>query len=144
MATGLGGRRHERCDQLPFFIGYVAAIAKVVAVVPRSRFGRPHRGIQEKGNFSLDSIGLQKFKTQLCVSRRSLRYGRDFNHLYPLPLTVNGATVDPNSIWSALDSDPFIFAGSWDTDARLCLQAQSPRPCTILAAVIGMQTSERT
>lgn len=74
---------------------------------------------------------------------QGLQFGKDFNSLYPLPLTVKGAPVAPNSIWSALDSDPFMFAGTWDTDSRLCLQAQSPRPCTILAAVIGMETIDR-
>lgn len=88
---------------------------------------------------SIDHLGIILSNTHA----QGLQYGRDFDHLSPLPLTINGAPVDPDSIWAALDSDPFMFAGSWNTDARLCLQAQSPRPCTILAAVIGMDTQER-
>lgn len=89
---------------------------------------------------SIDQIGVILSNTHA----QGLKYGRDFNNLYPIPLNMNGVAVDPNYIWPALDADPFAFAGSWDVDSRLCLQAQSPRPCTILAAVIGMQTVDVT
>ena len=39
------------------------------------------------------------------------------------------------------DSDSECFPGSWDTDARLCLKAIAPRPCTVLAVVIEGQVS---
>jgi hypothetical protein len=33
--------------------------------------------------------------------------------------------------------------GSWNTDARLCLLAQAPFPCTVGAVVIGLETREK-
>ena len=32
---------------------------------------------------------------------------------------------------------------SWQTDARLCLLAQAPNPCTVGGVVIGLTTHER-
>jgi hypothetical protein len=33
--------------------------------------------------------------------------------------------------------------GEWNTDARLCLLAQAPAPCTVGGVVTGMTTNER-
>jgi hypothetical protein len=30
------------------------------------------------------------------------------------------------------------FPGTWTTDARVCLQAQAPRPATVVAVTIDM------
>jgi hypothetical protein len=32
--------------------------------------------------------------------------------------------------------------GYWTTDARLCLQAVAPLPCTVVGTIIGMATAE--
>jgi hypothetical protein len=32
--------------------------------------------------------------------------------------------------------------GEWKTDARLCLKATAPRPCMVMAAVVGITTNE--
>ena len=37
--------------------------------------------------------------------------------------------------------DMMSFPGEWNTDSRLCLKAAAPRPCTVLAAVVGVETS---
>jgi hypothetical protein len=34
--------------------------------------------------------------------------------------------------------------GSWQTDARLCLLAQAPNPCTVGGVVIGLTTHEKS
>jgi hypothetical protein len=34
--------------------------------------------------------------------------------------------------------------GAWNTDARLCLLAQAPAPCTVGAVVIGLETREKS
>ena len=31
--------------------------------------------------------------------------------------------------------------GTWEVDARLCLEAASPRPCTVLAVVVEHNTN---
>lgn len=46
-----------------------------------------------------------------------------------------------NTIFVDYDRKSTSFDDIWSSDARLCLQAASPRPCTILAATITMDTN---
>lgn len=87
----------------------------------------------------IDHLGLVLADTHA----QGLRYGQDFDHLDDLPQTEGWATVDPDSIWDEYDADAFELNGEWDTDARLCLEAASPRPCTVLAAVIGVSGHDK-
>ena len=64
-----------------------------------------------------------------------LQFGPDFGHLSDMPLIEGGEAVNVDQIWSEYDFPAMEFDGGWITDARLCLQAASPRPCTITAAV---------
>ena len=48
---------------------------------------------------------------------------------------------DVDSIWYAYEEDSIPVSGTWDTDARLCLKAQSPFPCTVLAALVDHTTN---
>jgi hypothetical protein len=57
-----------------------------------------------------------------------------------MPDIENFAAVDQDSIWSQYDGDFIAMPGEWDTDARLCLEASAPKPCTVLAAVLDMTT----
>lgn len=82
----------------------------------------------------IDHLGLILADTHA----QGLRYGQDFSNLDDLPLYDKGALVGADTIHSELDSDSVELNGTWDTDARLCLEASSPRPCTVLACVIGM------
>ena len=70
---------------------------------------------------------------------RGLKYGRDFDHLESLPRKVAGVDVGADAVLATYDEQPATFGGSWDTDARLCLQAQAPLPCTLLAAIIDIE-----
>lgn len=70
---------------------------------------------------------------------QGLKYGRDFNNLNDLPLVKDGAVVAADTVYDVYDEESFSFDGAWDTDSRLCLQAQAPRPCTLLAAVISVE-----
>lgn len=81
----------------------------------------------------IDHIGLVLQDTHA----QGLLYGSDFDHMDGLPTVEDGAIVDPNSIWSQYDRAMIPMDGSWKTDARICLQAASPRPCTVLGIVIG-------
>jgi len=60
-----------------------------------------------------------------------------------LPLVRDGANTASDTVYSEYDEESFAFPGTWDTDSRLCLQASSPRPCTILAAIVGVETNAR-
>ena len=73
---------------------------------------------------------------------QGLKYGPDFNSLRSLPLITSGKSVSPNTVYASYDQQSFDFPGKWDTDSRLCLQAQSPRPVTCLAAIIDLETRE--
>lgn len=72
-----------------------------------------------------------------------LRYGPDFDNLDDLPPTERYGAVDPDTIWAHYDEEMFPFAGSWDTDSRLCLAASAPRPVTLLACVVGMEAHQK-
>jgi len=74
---------------------------------------------------------------------RGLQFGTDFTHMDNLPTTEEGMAVQADTVWAEYDKSPVKVDATWDPNTRLCLQASSPRPCTILAANIGVSTSER-
>lgn len=78
------------------------------------------------------------------IHPRGLLWGRDFSHLDPIQQVYKGAPLDMTVTKTSWDDMAVTFASTWDTDSRLCLQAASPRPCTLLAAVIGVETNEKT
>lgn len=72
-----------------------------------------------------------------------IRYGQDFDNMDSLPETEDEKLVDDNHVHSVYDHDMMEFDGMWSTDSRICLESNAPRPCTCLAAVVGMQVSEK-
>ena len=74
----------------------------------------------------------------------SLTYGPDFDNLDAMPLIEDMDTADTDVVWSDYDQEPFEFNGEWTSDARVCLRASAPFPCTALAMVIGQQTNDQT
>jgi hypothetical protein len=68
---------------------------------------------------------------------KGLKFGKSFDaaDLNDLPSVENGIAVAADTVHTDLDENSFIFPGSWDIDARLCLQAMAPRPVTLLAAI---------
>ena len=75
---------------------------------------------------------------------QGLRYGNSFSRMYDLPAIYKGATVATGTIFTSYDDISVAFPGTWDTDSRLCLEASAPRPATVLAAVMTMETRERS
>jgi hypothetical protein len=71
-----------------------------------------------------------------------VEYGQSFDRLDALPLTAKGAEIAPHTVWPAFDEPMIECPGEWDTDARLCLRSAAPRPATITAVVVGMETNE--
>lgn len=69
---------------------------------------------------------------------QGLQYGQDFTHLDDLPLKEGYADVDQDSIWEDYEDDAIELNGTWDRDARLCLQAAAPRPCTVVACLVDV------
>tara|TARA_R110000850_G_scaffold269167_2_gene401005 strand:- start:3449 stop:6082 length:2634 start_codon:yes stop_codon:yes gene_type:complete len=75
---------------------------------------------------------------------QGVKYGTDINYLDALPREEGGRIVDPNFIWDQFDAPSFAVNGSIISDERLYLQAEAPRPCTILAAVPTVVTYEKS
>jgi hypothetical protein len=70
---------------------------------------------------------------------QGLRYGQDYDNLDGMPLIDDkGGEVDPDKIWVSYNADSLEVDGAWSNDARLCLRAASPRPCTVLATVLSV------
>lgn len=72
-----------------------------------------------------------------------LYFGRGFDNLDPLPMVKDGVDVTEHQIFDGFDEPAFPFPGSWDTDSRLCLVANAPKPCELMAAVVTVETNER-
>jgi hypothetical protein len=69
---------------------------------------------------------------------QGLRYGQDFAHLDELPVREGYADVDLDIVRSSYEEQTIPVNGSWSVDARLCLEAASPRSCTVLACVVDV------
>ncbi len=74
---------------------------------------------------------------------QGLMYGPDFERLDDMPGEEEGAPVQPGYIWESYDMDAMEFGGEWNTDSRICLVANAPRPATVLAAIIGIATHDK-
>jgi len=74
---------------------------------------------------------------------QGLTYGPDTSNLDNLPLVYKGAITAADTIHASYDGESFPFEGEWDTDSRLCLRAVAPKPCTILATVMSIETHDK-
>jgi len=70
---------------------------------------------------------------------QGITFGMDANYMSSMPLIDNeGAAVDQDSIWSSYRADSIPVEGNWSNNARLLLHAESPRACTVLAAILSV------
>lgn len=67
-----------------------------------------------------------------------LKYGPSFDIMDDMPLMENCTDVTSGEIYSDYDEDLIEFPGDWDTDNRVCLEANAPRPCTVLAVAMSI------
>ena len=74
---------------------------------------------------------------------RGLQYGASTGNLDNLPIMEGGETVSTDTVHSAYDRESVEFPGDMTTDSRIVLLAQSPRPCTVLGAVIQIEAKEK-
>jgi len=87
-----------------------------------------------------DKIGFVLYKTH----NNGLFFGNDTGELDPLPRKSDGgAVVDADKIFETLDIFAMAFPGLWDEDSRIVLQAKSPRPATVMAAIPSITTNEK-
>lgn len=77
------------------------------------------------------------------VHADGLRFGPDYERLDSLPRRSDYDIHNPDAVYAEYDVDGAPFPGSWSSDARVCLKAESPKPCTVLGLAIDMETVER-
>jgi hypothetical protein len=87
----------------------------------------------------VDHLGLVMYDTHY----QGVQFGQRFDALDSLPLYEADRPTPSGTVWSEYDEPMVEVPGEWNTDARLCLLAQAPAPCTLGGVVIGMATNER-
>ncbi len=75
---------------------------------------------------------------------QGVQFGQNFTTMDNLPLMYQGAEIDATTTYEEFDEPMIQVPGDWDTDARLCLEANAPKPCMVLGAVIGMTTNDKS
>lgn len=85
---------------------------------------------------AVKQIGLLLNKTH----HKGLYFGTDFDIMDCLPAVEEGETVAADTIYDDYDQDMTTMPRTWSTDTRMCLLAKAPRPCTVVAAVIDIET----
>lgn len=87
----------------------------------------------------VDHVALILHKTHY----QGIQYGDSWSTLDDLPLVEQGIETPADTIWEDFDTDAVELNGSYNADSRLCLKANAPRPCTVLAAVISLTVNEK-
>jgi hypothetical protein len=87
----------------------------------------------------IDGVGL----VAQHLHPQGLQVGQTFDVMDDLPLIEEGADVNQNEVWDDYDADITSIPGEWDTDARLHLLAQAPKPVTLSSVVLAIATNER-
>jgi hypothetical protein len=122
----------------------VAASEVVVGLPYTAQFKSAKLGFMLQGdsplnrNKKINKLGLVLADTH----RKGLKFGPTLDDtgshsMDDLPSVENGTDVTTETREN-YDEDTFEFPGTWTTDARVCLQAQAPRPATVVAITIDM------
>lgn len=75
--------------------------------------------------------------------RKGLKLGPTLNdtgsmRMDDMPAVEEGAEVT-GEVRESYDQEMIAFPGTWTTDARVCLQAQAPRPATVVAISVQLE-----
>lgn len=116
---------------LPYFGTYISS---------KLAYAAPSGGSALTARKKLSHLGV----VMADAHAQGLRYGPSTDRLQHLPRIEKSEAVSTGKMWSAYDNDPVVFPGSWDTDSRMVLLATAPRPVTVLATIIGMETREKS
>lgn len=87
----------------------------------------------------IDHLGLILFDTHF----QGIKMGQSFTKLNDLPQMLQEAAIPADTVFDEYDEPAISVGGSWDTDARLALLAQAPRPAKVGAVIVGMNTNEK-
>lgn len=72
---------------------------------------------------------------------KGLLIGPDFDHLDELPDIEDDDDVGDDTVHENYDQAMHPFDDEWKTDARVCLEAHAPKPVTVMAFTVSMQTN---
>lgn len=75
---------------------------------------------------------------------QSLKFGPSFDTLDDMPMVENSLERVQDITNSTYDEELIEFPGEWNSDSRVCIQAEAPRPVTILAAVLAYEAEEKS
>lgn len=75
--------------------------------------------------------------------KQGIRYGQDYTTMDDLPAIEDYELVG-NEVWDTYDKETIEFPGSWDTDSRVCLEANAPRPATVLGMAFVIETNDKS
>lgn len=100
--------------------------------------GQTALGLSLTQKSRLNKLGLVLADTHA----QGVQYGPDFDTLDDMPLVEGGADVDQDTVHEEYDEGMIEFPGDWDTDNRICLKSQAPRPATILAVVANVDRQD--
>lgn len=117
----------NRCAGLPYEARFKSG--KLAYAMP----GRSGLTLKKK----IDHLGVILADTH----PQGLQYGPSFDRMDQMPQMKGYETLDLDTVLEEYDGQPFEFPGEWSTDARLCLKAEAPRACTVLAAISEMDTN---
>lgn len=113
----------------------------VVGLPYSARFKSARFGLESKSEVVTLTDSKQVIGLGLILQNthyQGLRYGQSFDIMDDLPLREGYATVGEDEVYDAYEEQAFPVPGEWTSDARLCLEAASPRPCTVVAAVVSL------
>lgn len=86
----------------------------------------------------IDRLGLVLLDTYA----QSLKFGPSFDTLDDMPLVEQCEEVGQSTLSDEYEEQMIEFPGDWKVDTRLCLQAESPRPVTVLAVTLEYSEGE--
>jgi hypothetical protein len=87
----------------------------------------------------VDHLGLVLYNTHF----QGVQLGQSFAALDPMPQMLGEAAIAADTVFAEYDEATIAVPGTWDTDARLCLLAQAPRPATVGGVVVSINTNEK-
>lgn len=88
---------------------------------------------------AVNSLGL----IMTDFTRFGIKYGKDFDSLYNLPIRAEGSAQSSIVLGSIRDETPVTFPGQWDTDSRACIEINSPYTAKILGLVLEVTANEK-
>jgi hypothetical protein len=73
---------------------------------------------------------------------QGIKYGSTVD-LQDMPLIEDADLVDQNKIWNEYDKERITMPAEYNTDSRLYLAAYAPKPCTVLGAIVTVETNDK-